>query len=209
MLDHSQGASAPSSAAHAASAPATSKSQGIAPSMEENKRTKIAPSNPLLDLLDGDVSTPVASSKPPVLQTSTTAARSAKSSTTSGGGLFDLDWDDSASKSSASMPFAASQRASTRGKDEILSLFSTASAPKPASTQESIFSSSQGPSTSLSSQLGAMNLNTASSAAVSSSSVPPVSGDLFNTQDIWGTPAPTKPAASNKDAFADIWGDFK
>ena len=105
-----------------------------------------------------------------------------------GGGLFDLDWDENPVQAAPSAPAKTG-----KGKEDILSLFS---APPPMRQSDSLFATPAAPTADL---------------RASTAAAPRTGGtDIFNTQDIWGTPAsadPPKPSAN--DAFADIWGEFK
>ncbi|WFD44805.1 ARF GAP with effector function(s) [Malassezia psittaci] len=137
-----------------------------------------------------------------------------KASTTRGGGLFDLDWDENPQQISAKPGIKSS-----KGKEDILSLFSSSSmstasvptmhAPPTPATQETTISfptSFSSPSATSTRESSAPPTSFTSAARANPTS------DIFNTQDVWGMPqaSSTAPRASQPkdDAFADIWGDF-
>ncbi|WFD22112.1 ARF GAP with effector function(s) [Malassezia equina] len=197
-----------------------------APSVEASSSQPAVPktrSNVLLDLLGEDDSGPkIAPTRAATLassQTSTSTAAPASrtlSAATKGttSGLFDLDWDGSASNSSTVPTLSISSMPSgMRAKNEILSLFSAPPPPKVNTTNDSLFTSLTSPQDGgLSSQLDTLSLGAPPAPSMTASRAPPAppANDLFNTQDIWGSKEPAKKAPlPADDAFADIWGDFK
>ena len=156
-----------------------------------------AASNPLLDFLSDGPSVPptapaAAPAAPAVTPAAPAAAPAAAAPPARGAGIFDLEWDASPAPAPAQAPKAS------KGKQDILSLFS--SPPPTAPASDSLFGAPAAADPSPS--FGAF-----------AAPAPPRSGasDMINTQDVWGAPsasaAPKQAPAS--DAFADIWGEFK
>ena len=174
-----------------------------------------APTGSLMDLLNDDTSNSTANiGAAPALTPKPAISESGSASTKNtgrGGGLFDLDWDDTASKDpvpSVSRPTSAPKK--NPAKDQILSLFSAPppSSVKPASLDNPFASMSSGNYRDLTTDMASINLGSSPIQA----RAPPTS-DIFNTQDIWSSPThPEQSSASsskNVDVFANIWGDFK
>ena len=164
-----------------------------APKDEGNAESTPAASSALLDFLSDEPAPAPAAAPAPVAAKPAAAAPAASAPAPTapkarGGGLFDLDWDENPVQAAPSAPAKTG-----KGKEDILSLFS---APPPMRQSDSLFATPAAPTADL---------------RASTAAAPRTGGtDIFNTQDIWGTPAsadPPKPSAN--DAFADIWGEFK
>lgn len=175
-----------------AAAPAAAPTTAPAAAPPKTQRTPAA-SSALLDFLSDEPAPAPAAAPAPVAAKPAAAAPAASAPAPTapkarGGGLFDLDWDENPVQAAPSAPAKTG-----KGKEDILSLFS---APPPMRQSDSLFATPAAPTADL---------------RASTAAAPRTGGtDIFNTQDIWGTPAsadPPKPSAN--DAFADIWGEFK
>lgn len=136
-------------------------------------------------LLDFFSDTPASTAPPSAAAVTPATSRPAASST---GGLFDLDWDAGATASATPALKAG------KGKQDILSLFSTPAPAPPKDTPLRTTAETSDPFAAF------------STPAPGRTSVP----DMVDTQDVWGAPATSKvPPPPANDAFADIWGDFQ
>ncbi|KAJ9476315.1 putative ADP-ribosylation factor GTPase-activating protein effector protein 2 (putative) [Pseudozyma hubeiensis] len=193
---------------------------------------------PAFDLLDdaSPAPTPAATAsatKQPPAPATTAAPPKTTSAAGGGGGIFDLDWHE---PSPSSTTTTTSPSTTSKGKNDIMSLFATKPTPTYTTTAAgnndtfgdfSSFTSPTSPAatSNLTSSFGGLDLSAAapkstapsafgtSSNPWSTGSAPTPSsgaGGLFDTHDVWGSSG--APATTNKpkdDAFADIWGDFK
>ncbi|WFD00745.1 ARF GAP with effector function(s) [Malassezia yamatoensis] len=135
-----------------------------------------------------------------------------KASTPRGGGLFDLDWDENPQPTSTQPSIKSS-----RGKEDILSLFSSSSTTSVPTAYTTPTPSIQENTTSFPTSFPApLATSTKESSApppsFSSAARTNPSSDIFNTQDVWGMPqassTASRPSQPKDDAFANIWGDF-
>ncbi|CEH18309.1 Predicted GTPase-activating protein [Ceraceosorus bombacis] len=208
-----------------ASAPATAPAAG---SSTSPKPARAAP-GPAIDLLSDPAEVPAAapraaSTPAPV---SASAAQPApappKPATGGGGGLFDLDWSDSAATSTTSP--TSPTVGGARGKSDILSLF--AQKPPVATSPPVQNAGNQSAFGGLDAFGGLSMGGTPAPAPAAGASnpwaSPPAAAQSNNTfgsssNDIWGStvssnstaaPSTSGAAAQKKDAFSDIWGDFK
>ncbi|PWN90425.1 ArfGap-domain-containing protein [Acaromyces ingoldii] len=162
---------------------------------------------------------PPAPAAPPKTHTAPSPAAAAAPSGGGGGGLFDLDWHSGPT----SPPAVSSPTGGAKGKNDILSLFSSAT-PAPAPPLQQQHQQQQGGFGGLDA-FGAMNLGGAQSQGPARAAQTQSSSGLFSTQDVWGAPtsvqqsrpqAPTTTTATTTtSSFGgggfggdDIWGDM-
>ncbi|PWN35839.1 ArfGap-domain-containing protein [Meira miltonrushii] len=206
--------------------------------------SKSAPSSNALDLLGGNDNTPAPAaattslSKPsasnnllddfsspavPATNRSTAAPKAAAASTTTapakagtggGGGLFDLDWHDGPSASASATSPVTSPGGTTKGKNDILSLFAASKPIAPTQPAQPAVNSGFGGLDSFGGlSMGSTNVQSPPQAA------PPVVSDpwgassgqntnnnLFGSSDPWAS-STTGSGATTTSNSNDIWGN--
>ncbi|UZJ52026.1 hypothetical protein CBS101457_001346 [Exobasidium rhododendri] len=147
--------------------------------------------------------------------TSTSTISKSEKNAGGGGGLFDLDWH-----AAPASPAGSSAPTSKGNKNDILSLFAATTSPRTAAPPASGSSLDAFGGLSLGGQQPQQHHqkqqsnNSASNpwgfeqlSATQSAAAPAIKGtNMFTTQDVWGAPATSTPAAPSTNN--DIWGEM-
>ncbi|PWY99856.1 ArfGap-domain-containing protein [Testicularia cyperi] len=141
-------AAATTASVASASSAAASSRPAAAPAAAPPKKAAV----PAFDLLDDPAPAPVAAPAPSTTSSAVGAASAAankpaqapaqtsKAAGGAGGGIFDLDWHEPASSSSATSPTSPGLSGAAKGKNDIMSLFAAKAAAAPATAPMNNFS---------------------------------------------------------------------